>query len=334
MDILRVERNVPFVYCNDSRDFQLLCRLYTAIVNGVKFDIDSIRFLTDSSKCKTEMLSLLQTKLGFFTTREYEDDKLRYILQAFPVMVKNKGSLKGVQQAVNTFLKMYDVRTTIVVYYTENSTTVYNVEVPDHTIIVGLNAALRGGVYALEDMLRYILPTGYGLYIYFYQSLEDVTTLIDTNEAVLVFVSDDINSNVRTVIDNEYVGVQVGDSIEKEDWATKAVLCSNSAMNVTIRWDVYRNKVAEVPEYLSDRYLKLVFDYDGSSWNLFGKVADPEEYGLNVSGTPSANDTITVVSAVDELIGAVDTVEVKNDLPETGNQFNVSIIDDSTQHDS
>ena len=248
--------------------------------------------------------------------------------------LKRIPTLVDVQQAVNTFLKMYDVRTTIVVYYTENSTTVYNVEVPDHTIIVGLNAALRGGVYALEDMLRYILPTGYGLYIYFYQSLEDVTTLIDTNEAVLVYVSDDINSNVRTVIDNEYVGVQVGDSIEKEDWATKAVLCSNSAMNVTIRWDVYRNKVAEVPEYLSDRYLKLVFDYDGSSWNLFGKVADPEEYGLNVSGTPSANDTITVVSAVDELIGAVDTVEVKNDLPETGNQFNVSIIDDSTQHDS
>ena len=66
------------------------------MVNGVKFDIDTIEYLTDTARCKSSVLALLQSKLGFFTRRTYEDDKLRYVLQSFPVMVKNKGSLKGI----------------------------------------------------------------------------------------------------------------------------------------------------------------------------------------------------------------------------------------------
>ena len=114
-DVIRVENNVPTVYCNDSRDFQLLCRLYTAVVNSVKFDIDTMQYLTSTAQCKAKVLELLATQLGFLTSNEYEDDKLRYILQAFPDMVKNKGSLKAIKQCVNTFLKIYNVRTNIIV---------------------------------------------------------------------------------------------------------------------------------------------------------------------------------------------------------------------------
>ena len=40
--MLRLENNTPSIYCQKSRDFQLFCRLYDVVNNGVKFDIDSI----------------------------------------------------------------------------------------------------------------------------------------------------------------------------------------------------------------------------------------------------------------------------------------------------
>lgn len=51
MSVRRLQNNVPEVYVKESRDFQLLCRLYDCILNGVKFDIDSMLNITDSKSC-------------------------------------------------------------------------------------------------------------------------------------------------------------------------------------------------------------------------------------------------------------------------------------------
>lgn len=301
-DVIRVENNVPTVYCNDSRDFQLLCRLYTAVVNSVKFDIDTMQYLTSTAQCKSKVLELLATKLGFLTNNEYEDDKLRYILQAFPDMVKNKGSLKAIKQCVNTFLKIYNVRTNILIWYTSEATSVYNVAIDDHTIIVGLNEALRGGTRLLQDMLRFILPTGFGLYIYYYRSLSDNTVLIDSNKATLLFVSDDINSQVRTAIQNEYV---MNGNV-RDSWAEKAIVCDDANLQVKLNWDLFYKKVGHY------KYGTYTFRYVDGQWRINGSLfaVDPEEYGIGIVGNVKADTRITVYSVSDELVGAVDTTEL------------------------
>lgn len=305
-DIIRVENNVPTVYCNDSRDFQLLCRLYTAVVNSVKFDIDTMQYLTSTAQCKSNVLELLATKLGFLTNNEYEDDKLRYILQVFPDMVKKKGSLGAIKQCINTFLKIYNVRTNILIWYTSEATSVYNVAVDDHTIIVGLNEALRGGTGLLHDMLRFILPTGFGLYIYYYRSLQDNTILIDQNKATLLFVSDDINSQVRTAIQGEYVM----NGSTKDSWAEKAIVCDDPNLQVKLSWDIFYKKVGHY------KYGTYTFRYVDSQWRINDSLfaVDPEEYGIGIVGSVKDNTRITVYSVSDELVGAVDTVELIKDV--------------------
>ena len=59
--LFRLQNNVPSVYVNSSRDFQLLCRLYDAAFNNVMFDADSISDITNTDRCSARVLPLLQT---------------------------------------------------------------------------------------------------------------------------------------------------------------------------------------------------------------------------------------------------------------------------------
>lgn len=194
--LFRVQENTPDVYYEESRDFQLLGRLYDCVINGLKYDIDSVEYLIDTKNCKSKILQLLETKLGFFTNQTYNDNDLRYILRAFATMVKNKGSVLAIQQAINVFLKLNHITSAIKIWYISNSTVVYGTQVPDHTIVVGLTSQIDNWSLLL-DVLRYLLPTGFGFYFYFYSDLSTQDTLALDDNAHLIFVSDNLNSQVR-----------------------------------------------------------------------------------------------------------------------------------------
>lgn len=196
MAIIRLQDKTPNVYTWESRDFQLISRLYDCVVNSVKYDIDSMLGVLDAAKCRSNILQLVQTKLGFFTHRDVEDDTLRCILQAFPLMVRAKGSLRAIQQAINTFLKAYGVTTEINVWYVNEAEVVYNTQVDDHTVIIGLNKALTN-LYVLEEIFRYILPTGFGFYLYFYNTIDEIQEFAYKQHAKLIYASDNINSMIR-----------------------------------------------------------------------------------------------------------------------------------------
>ena len=196
MEVIRLQNKTPSVYTEESKDFQLLCRLYDCIVNGVKFDVDTMQYITDSAMCRTNILQLLQTKVGFFTELNMTDDALRYILRAFPTIIKSKGALKSIEQAINVFLKIYHINTAITVWYVQDSTMVYNTLVDDHTIIVGMNTAMKD-ISILEEVFKYILPTGFGFYFYFYNKIEDSNKYDLEDKAVLLFTSENVASNVR-----------------------------------------------------------------------------------------------------------------------------------------
>ena len=194
--MIRLQDKTPEVYCAESRDFQLFCRLYDCVLNGVKFDIDTIPDILDAMKCRSSMLALLQTKLGFFTNKKLTDEALRYVLTAFPIMVKNKGSLKSIKQAVNVFFKVYGIRSEVQVWLVSEQTTMFDTIINDHTIVIGINSTVQD-VSLLEEIFRYILPTGFGYYFYFYNKIEQMDAYKDLDSATLLFVSDNINSNVR-----------------------------------------------------------------------------------------------------------------------------------------
>ena len=197
MEVIRLLNETPEVYSEKSRDFQLLCRLYDCVINGVKFDTDNIAKITDSHEIRTNLLPLLQTKLGFFTKIHMEDEALRRVLETFPLMVKNKGSLKAIGWAINVYLKTQGVRGSVLIVNTLENTTVYNTPLPDHTIIIGLNTIYQGSQTQLREVLKYILPAGFMYYLYFYTSMEELTSLIVSDATAVIYVSDDLNSMIR-----------------------------------------------------------------------------------------------------------------------------------------
>lgn len=190
MPLLRLQNNVPEVYVDQSRDFQMLCRAYDSILNGVKFDIDTIQYLSNTNRCSSRALRLLQTKVGFLTKVDLDDEALRYTLKVFPFMMKNKGNLKSINQAVSVFLAVNHISlpTDIVI---DNDTYTVNIRI-QHRF---------NDTSVLDELLKYILPAGYTYDYTFEEGVSNTTRFVEDDYIGAVF-SSDINTSV--VRDSQY----------------------------------------------------------------------------------------------------------------------------------
>lgn len=142
-----VENNVPDVYVKESRDFQLIARLYDLALQSTRFSIDSMDYISDTSKCNNTILPLIGTKVGFFTENKISDDTLRKILAAFPFIIKYKGSIEGVQLVLNLFERI--TNTKVAIQETSDSSVI---------LIRFFNYMLN--VELLYELLEYIRPVG------------------------------------------------------------------------------------------------------------------------------------------------------------------------------
>ena len=197
MSMIRSQHSTPSEYTKQSRDFQLLCRLYDMVYNGLQYDISTIPSILDTSICRDTVLPLLQTKLGFFTNKETDSVSLRYFLDVFPLLVKNKGTAKAIQQAVITFLKINNIDSPVTIYYTvEEMVLANNYTIPDHTVLIGVNSSFLDSTL-LEEVFKYILPAGIGYFFYFYSDITNLDKEILENKAVVLYTSHNINAQIR-----------------------------------------------------------------------------------------------------------------------------------------
>lgn len=109
------------------------------------------------------MLSLLAKKVGFFTDLNIPDSILRNIIGAFRTCVDQKGTIKGITQAVVAVLKG------------ENNHGIPRVEInnDDHEIDIFTPVALKN-IDALREFLKYLTPAGYIVNIYSYNQVVPV----------------------------------------------------------------------------------------------------------------------------------------------------------------
>jgi hypothetical protein len=159
MGIIRIANLLPEIYNSESRDFQLFTHILDLVQNSIKFDIDHIIKIINTEEIPSEYLDNLQTKVGFLTNNTYTEGELRFILSAFPWLIKYKGSKQGIIICVNAFLKARGVHGTPLVEINNH---------PDYTIKIGISAD-RIDTTLLEDVLSYVVPSGYLYEIYFYK---------------------------------------------------------------------------------------------------------------------------------------------------------------------
>ena len=166
--IWRTADNVPEVYPAESRDFQLIGRVLDYVVNGVKFDIDSIRALSNTQDIMGSLLPLLQKKLGFFSKKDFTDDELREILTAFPYIMKHKGSKQAIEETLNLFIRLHCFDTQVAasseVEIVTTDTSIY----PAYTVVITLTLGpdyseteILTNTHVLDEMFRYILPPSF-----------------------------------------------------------------------------------------------------------------------------------------------------------------------------
>jgi len=197
MALLRLQNKVPNIYVDQSRDFQLLCRLYDVILNGVKYDVDGISRIINTHDCKSTILQLLQTKLGFFTSYNFTDTTVRYILECFPVLVKRKGTRLAIEQAVYMFLKINGLETRVQVDIISDTPTkaqkrVYGKQITDHCVVIGIDSQVKD-VTPLKEVLRYIIPFGYNLFFYFFTGQEAQHEITHAEKIEWQLISNDVN---------------------------------------------------------------------------------------------------------------------------------------------
>ena len=210
MSLIKVQNMTPEIYTQESRDFQLLCRLYDCVLNGVKFDIDTIPSLVNTKDCRNDILQLLATKIGFFTDKKFDDTVMRYVLDSFPTIIRNKGSLLSVKETIYMFLRLHSVPSDIEIYYlktpysspfSETEPCILNTgKMPKpHSLLIRIKSfKKRPDTTVIDEVFRYIIPAGIHYYIEFSTTinLPDLNVQPE-NEGRLLFVSDNINSQLR-----------------------------------------------------------------------------------------------------------------------------------------
>lgn len=179
--IVYFDECVPHYYVKDSRDFQMLTRLLTFALNAAKVQADQLLYLNDPILINNKLIPLLQTKVGFWTPYEFTDDSLRMVCDVFDLAVRKKGSRQGIVEAIEVFLRTIGVTTDFDIFIQNkdvDGNDVYYIE-------IGINCLWHDSTL-LREILRYILPTGYILNIYFYDILKFVDKSLLYSDFVLV----------------------------------------------------------------------------------------------------------------------------------------------------
>lgn len=146
--MFRVEQNVPDVYREQSRDFQLFSRLYDLVFQASRFSIDSMEQISDTRRCQDTLLPLIATKVGFFTDIKLTTDAHRRVLCAFPYIINHKGSIEGLKLTINLLSFLMNTKIEILEFKEDRSrlTLKFEYSSPDFEL--------------LKDIIEYIRPTG------------------------------------------------------------------------------------------------------------------------------------------------------------------------------
>ena len=77
--MINLKNQVPGIYYDASRDFQVLGHLYEVVLNYVKTNADMMYLLPNDVEADTRAIELLATTLGFkLSRRNYDKDRKKF----------------------------------------------------------------------------------------------------------------------------------------------------------------------------------------------------------------------------------------------------------------
>ena len=160
-DIFRLDDNVPRIYVEESRDFQMLCRLFTYGINAPKYEAETLHYLNSGMLTNDRLLGNLCEKTNFVDGESIKGEYLRYITENFGRLVRDKGAETGIVNSVYLYLLMYNLSTACMV----------NIDHTNYYVRIGIQSAVKD-LQVLYTILKYIVPTGWIIDIFFFAKME------------------------------------------------------------------------------------------------------------------------------------------------------------------
>ncbi len=162
--MIRTQEMVPDYFIEKSRDFQVLCRLYDFAFNALKYNVDSMRAVTDTRMAKDTVLPLIGDKFGIYDKLAYSN---RFLLEALPIALKYKGSLKAVSILINAYLDSEDIFDYAAAFNCKDEESakemseLLNREVKPYSITIFLSDyPSMTNLHILNEYLKMVLPSG------------------------------------------------------------------------------------------------------------------------------------------------------------------------------
>lgn len=157
MASFKLENNVPNYYVDESRDFQLLCRIIDIYLKGCMSRSGYIPYQLDLDKCSEQLLYAIANMQGFTTKKYIPPNILRNILKVFPYCIKRKGTKEAIEVASYAVLS-----TDRLIYYinVEVNSRELNNSVAFYNVIITCNSQSEYIPY-LEELLSFLVPAGW-----------------------------------------------------------------------------------------------------------------------------------------------------------------------------
>lgn len=145
--MINIKNQLPNIYYDASRDFQILGHLYEVVLNYVKTNTDMLYLLPNGIEEDTRATELLATTLGFKLKRNYDKEQLAALVSIFPQLLKLKGTKQAIDLAGNALVKASGV------------SGAFTSEIKDHILTIKIPIELSD-ITLFLDLLPYILPFG------------------------------------------------------------------------------------------------------------------------------------------------------------------------------
>lgn len=148
--VLLTKDMAPEIYSTESRDFQLVSKVFDLAINSVINNEAKMKYLSFISKIDAKLLRLLASYIGFFSDQYYPENLLRSILANFPDMIKNKGNITSLEIAIKALQNAYTSISDIKIEKDENIDLAYRIKTDG--VIIDSNY--------VNDVLKYVRPAG------------------------------------------------------------------------------------------------------------------------------------------------------------------------------
>ena len=145
--MINIKDQLPSIYYDASRDFQVLGHLYEVVLNYVKTNADMLYLLPNGIEADTRAIELLAMTLGFKLRRNYDKDQLAALVSIFPQLLKIKGTKNAIDLAGNALVKA------------SGAPGVFDSKIENHVLIVHIPIEISD-ITLFIDLLPYILPSG------------------------------------------------------------------------------------------------------------------------------------------------------------------------------